>query len=267
MLVVLALRFRSSKSQMNRLNIVLAATVLVSGSSPSYAFGSPAEAGAVAWCGARSRGASVDEANRQLRKTMASEIMMSTSFASGLVGLLNNRQGLQSQIDYHISKMCPDQLNEGINSGVNANTNANPDYRSCSWNPWLKECGGQDPGKIGGLTEGGQDKTTPTKYTMPGVVGIGFGCLSGGKRTQGRCDEVIIEGVAPGSPADLDGRLRKGDRVIEVNGQRVSGKTAAEITSLIGGQPGTYVTIVIEVNGVLKPISLARAVANKTKMP
>jgi len=74
----------------------------------SYAFGDPVEAGVAAWCGARRGGASIDEANKQLRRSMSAQYMMSTDFASAMVGILGNRQGMQSQIEYRISKECPE---------------------------------------------------------------------------------------------------------------------------------------------------------------
>jgi len=43
---------------------------------------------------------------------MSAQVMMSTDFASAVVGLMNNREGMQSQIDYYISKMCPEMLQE-----------------------------------------------------------------------------------------------------------------------------------------------------------
>jgi hypothetical protein len=118
---------------------------LVVFSAPVLAFGDPAQAGAAAWCGARQRGASIDEANRQLRKTMSAQIMMSTGFASGLVGILNNRAGLQSQIDYHISTMCPSLVYGGneLNkpTGGQSGPLENPSNASyCSWQPWDPKC-------------------------------------------------------------------------------------------------------------------------------
>ena len=91
---------------MRRLLITTTAALL--SCQPSFAFGDPVEAGVAAWCGARSRGASIDEANKQLRSTMAAQYTMSTSFTAALVGILGNRQGMQSQIEYRISRDCPE---------------------------------------------------------------------------------------------------------------------------------------------------------------
>src|SRR5205085_10477468 len=52
----------------------------------------------------------------------------------------------------------------------------------------------------------------------------------------------LIAEIFPNSPASTSG-LKRGDRIIAVNGQDVSGQAVADIASLIRGQPGTSVTI------------------------
>jgi len=76
------------------MNKYLFPAMLVLSAGPVQSFGDPAQAGAAAWCGARRNGASVEQADKQMRKTMASQMVMSTDFASALVGTLNNRQGM-----------------------------------------------------------------------------------------------------------------------------------------------------------------------------
>ena len=200
---------------------------------PAYAFGDPSEAGAAAWCGARRRGESIDEANRQLRKTISAQLMMSTSFASGIAGLLNNRDGMQSQIDYYTSKMCPD---------VSTDHHYPPTPDSGTAESTLSSA----------------ENSIEKKYLTQGVIGIAINCLTNGRSSASRCDDVFIVGLAKDGPADKDGRIRKGDRLIEVNGQRIRGKGSKEIALLIGGEPGTYVVLVVEVNGSPRPITLLR---------
>jgi hypothetical protein len=84
--------------------------VLTAKPCPALAFGDPAQAGAAAWCGARKNGASVEIADKQLRSAISAQLLMSTNFTSAVVGLANSRQALQSQINFHISTMCPEYL-------------------------------------------------------------------------------------------------------------------------------------------------------------
>ena len=73
--------------------------------SPAKADPNLTRYGASAWCGARQRGASIEEANKQMRSAMsASMVMGSGNFAGQLVGLLNSRDAMQSSIDFHIQQ-------------------------------------------------------------------------------------------------------------------------------------------------------------------
>ncbi len=108
--------------------VVIASVVFA---APALAFGDPAEAGAAAWCGARARGASKEEADDQLRSSMAAQLSMSTSFAGAIVGILGNRKGIQSQIDYHISKNCPQFL--GRESSNNQEVSGSSEATASQW--------------------------------------------------------------------------------------------------------------------------------------
>jgi carboxyl-terminal processing protease len=52
----------------------------------------------------------------------------------------------------------------------------------------------------------------------------------------------LIAEIFPGSPALASG-LKRGDRIIGVNGQDVTGQTVSDIAQLIRGQPGTQVRV------------------------
>ena len=110
--------------------------------SPAKADPNLTRYGASAWCGARQRGASINEANKQMRSAMsASMVMGNGNFAAQLVGIMNSRNAMQSSIDFHIQQMCPDLIYE--NSGPASVTpdvmdKSSPSY--CTWNPWEKEC-------------------------------------------------------------------------------------------------------------------------------
>lgn len=115
--------------------------------SPAKADPNLTRYGASAWCGARQRGASIEEANKQMRSAMsASMVMGSGNFAGQLVGLLNSRDAMQSSIDFHIQQMCPNLLYD--NSGPSTTTPQVTDKSHssyCTWNPWEEDC------KDGGL--------------------------------------------------------------------------------------------------------------------
>lgn len=68
-------------------------------------------------------------------------------------------------------------------------------------------------------------------------------------------DFVIISEPYEGSPAQKSG-LRAGDRILEINGQKAKGKTYDEVSTILKGQAGTKVTLLIERNGESKPIEL-----------
>lgn len=68
-----------------------------------------------------------------------------------------------------------------------------------------------------------------------------------------RGDYVIISEPYEGKPAQLAG-LKAGDKIIEIDGQSAKGKTTSEVSEILKGQPGTKVTLLIEREGVEKPI-------------
>lgn len=100
------------------------------------------------WCGARQRGESVKEANRQMRNAISSSMVMSSSdnFAGQLVGLLSSRKAMQSSIDYHIQQMCPGSV---YSSSPVQSINTSPSTSSyCLRAPWDENCkSGYGPGK------------------------------------------------------------------------------------------------------------------------
>lgn len=71
---------------------------------------------------------------------------------------------------------------------------------------------------------------------------------------------VYISEPYEGSPAQQAG-LEAGDKILEVNGKSVSGKTTDEVSTFLKGQSATLVTLLIEREGEKKPIlkTLTRA--------
>ncbi len=66
---------------------------------------------------------------------------------------------------------------------------------------------------------------------------------------------VVISEPYQGSPAQKTG-LKAGDKIIEINGKVVKGKSYDEVSTLLKGQAGTTVDLVVERDGQPAPISL-----------
>lgn len=66
-------------------------------------------------------------------------------------------------------------------------------------------------------------------------------------------DYVIISDPYEGFPAFKAG-LIPGDKILEVNKQSAKGKSVNDISTILKGQPGTNISILIEREGELKPI-------------
>ena len=81
----------------------------------------------------------------------------------------------------------------------------------------------QQSGGTGGIT---QHRILP----VPGAKGLGISLVQGGRISQ----------IDPGSPSDRAG-LRAGDRIVQVNGQSVSGKSNKDIARLIKENEGNLV--------------------------
>ncbi len=102
-----------------------------------------------------------------------------------------------------------------------------------------------------------------------GIIGVGVECFSAsekaaelkrsGKNEQLRkmkSDDCRIAKIMDSKPASKDGRLRVGDKILEVNGRKIKNISLEEVVKLIGGEPGSYVTILVEGNPV--PITIQR---------
>ena len=67
-------------------------------------------------------------------------------------------------------------------------------------------------------------------------------------------DHVVISEPYEENPAQLSG-LKAGDRIVEVDGKLLEGKSTSDVSSILKGQAGTTVNIVVEREGVDSPIS------------
>jgi len=100
------------------------------------------------------------------------------------------------------------------------------------------------------------------RFIMTGQYG-GIGALI---HQQG--DYVIISEPYEGSPAQKAG-LEAGDKILEVNGQQAKGKNYDEVSSILKGQAGTVVKLVVERPGVEKPIekTISREIIKVDNIP
>jgi carboxyl-terminal processing protease len=68
-------------------------------------------------------------------------------------------------------------------------------------------------------------------------------------------DYVIIVEPYKGFPADKAG-LKAGDKLLEIDGKSVKGKTTQDVSSVLKGQPGVGVELLIERPGAKKPFTV-----------
>jgi carboxyl-terminal processing protease len=85
------------------------------------------------------------------------------------------------------------------------------------------------------------------KFVTTGQYG-GIGALI---HKQG--EEIIISEPYEGTPAQEYG-LKAGDQILEIDGKKVSGKSTSEVSTLLKGQPGTVVSILIRRPGMAEPM-------------
>lgn len=65
-------------------------------------------------------------------------------------------------------------------------------------------------------------------------------------------DYVVISEPYENSPAHKSG-IKAGDKILEINGKQAKGKTYDDVSSILKGQPGTDVRIIIQRDGEPKP--------------
>ncbi|PNF23828.1 hypothetical protein B7P43_G14721 [Cryptotermes secundus] len=78
-----------------------------------------------------------------------------------------------------------------------------------------------------------------------GVYGLGFSITTRDNPAGGNCP-IYIKNILPKGAAVEDGRLKPGDRLLEVNGVEMTGKTQSEAVSVLRNAPqGSKVSIVV----------------------
>ena len=91
-----------------------------------------------------------------------------------------------------------------------------------------------------------------------GTKGFGFSIRGGAEFQQ----ELFVLRIADGGPAHLDGRLRVGDKLIEINGISTKGMTHERAIQLIKGEATVKLLVRREpismVSGILYLLSIPR---------
>ena len=82
------------------------------------------------------------------------------------------------------------------------------------------------------------------------TVGLGFGIV-GGTSTG-----VVVKTILPGSAADRDGRLRPGDRILQIGRINVQGMSSQQVAGLLR-QPESIVEIIVG-----RPINVTESVSD-----
>ena len=104
------------------------------------------------------------------------------------------------------------------------------------------------------------------KPTTKGIIGIAFSCAYSAEKVKRlsveeldneKSDDCRVVRIIENTPAYKDGRLRVGDKFLEVNGRKAKQISRTELAKLLGGEPGTYATILVEGNP--RPITIQRA--------
>lgn len=87
------------------------------------------------------------------------------------------------------------------------------------------------------------------KFITTGQYG-GVGAL-----IQKQGDFIIVAEPYEGKPAHLAG-IKAGDKILEVDGKSVEGKSTGDVSTILKGQPGTNVKVLIERLGIDSPIEI-----------
>ena len=85
------------------------------------------------------------------------------------------------------------------------------------------------------------------KFITTGQYG-GVGAL-----IQQQGEHVVVAEPYEGNPAQKAG-IKAGDIILEVDGQSVKGKSTSDVSAILKGQPGTFVKVLFQREGVAEPI-------------
>ncbi|TME46322.1 MAG: S41 family peptidase [Chloroflexi bacterium] len=119
---------------------------------------------------------------------------------------------------------------------------------------------GAASGMVGGL--GDQFSRYLTKAEYDANQNFLNGQFAGiGATVQQKGDQIFIQGVLPGTPADKAG-IKAGDVIVAVDGQSTKGWTADDAVNHIRGQANTQVRVQVTRNGQTLTFTMTREVIN-----
>jgi len=87
------------------------------------------------------------------------------------------------------------------------------------------------------------------KFITTGQYG-GVGAL-----IQKQGELIVVAEPYEGKPAHLAG-IKAGDKILEVDGKSVEGKSTSDVSTILKGQPGTMVNVLLERPGIESPIEI-----------
>ncbi|XP_077271740.1 partitioning defective 3 homolog isoform X3 [Temnothorax americanus] len=152
--------------------------------------------------------------------------------------LLGNDQGLRVEVVKHKKKMRNEKSlhkNHGNTSGGSEKTEGDENVKrlQCANYNLLQTANTR---KIGRMIE---------IELVKGSNGLGFSVTTRDNPAGGHCP-IYIKNILPKGAAVEDGRLRPGDRLLEVNNKEMTGKSQAEVVSLLRSiPPGGKVRMVV----------------------
>ena len=84
------------------------------------------------------------------------------------------------------------------------------------------------------------------KFITTGQYG-GVGAL-----IQKQGESIVVAEPYEGNPAQKNG-VKAGDIILEVDGQEVTGKSTEDVSTILKGQPGTFVKVLFQREGIVEP--------------
>jgi len=109
--------------------------------------GDGAQAGATAYCAARAAGKDDRQATRAASNALVNG--MTGSFGSNIATIITGGSAMNDSLKYLIQRQCPEYLSTGVEGKFVKQLTSWQNY--CFDNPWLRECGGQNPEKVPGV--------------------------------------------------------------------------------------------------------------------
>ncbi|XP_072523704.1 FERM and PDZ domain-containing protein 2 [Salminus brasiliensis] len=209
--------------------------------------------------------------SRQLSHSLASEesivqyssVCRAQNNISCLEGVLNNSR-LNAAHQDPMSKLCDDIANR-IETRIKQQRDLLE--QSSATSPVFQRfaAGSQKRGSdVPSLSSGVRDTPTSPRAPEREIICVslkkdpklGLGIVIIGEDSTGRLDlGIFIASVVPGGPADRDGRIRPGGRLISLNQTSLEGVTFSEAAEIMQNSPDQVELIISQSKAARKPIS------------